>query len=473
MKKNTKLVAVLSAAALMTIGMASMAFAANSGWQRDSSGTWYYYSNSGDMAQEQWKKSGDYWYWLGADGKMATDSFVEDGDNYYYVNEDGVMITNQWKYIHTDYTDDYGWYYFGPNGKAVKKTGTKAKLQDINGKRYIFDENGVMLYGWVNEEGDMLDEDSEDAWKEGMYYCGSDQDGAVTNGWISLDVDDDDNDNYNGYYWFYFNPTNGKKVKDEANKNINGKRYGFDENGAMLYEFSAVDDTATSSNAVSGYKYYQDYDNGVRQSGWFKAVPDENVHPEAYDDGDEKWFYANSNGTLKASTLASISGKKYAFNEYGEMLTGLRGLELDGSTIVSYTDEIEEEQDLDLVEGTAYAMYYFGDEDDGSMKKTSVTINLDGESYKYDFKSSGEGREGIYKDCIYVKGRRIDADSDKGYILVDENGIETKELGEAYLVNTSGKIQKKKTNAKDKDDTYYCTDAEGKVTYIGDDKYKD
>ena len=36
-----------------------------------------------------------------------------------------------------------------------------------------------------------------------------------------------------------------------------------------------------------------------------------------------------------------------------------------------------------------------------------------------------------------------------------------------YLVNTSGKIQKNKTNVKDKNDTYYCTDAEGLVTYKG------
>ncbi len=42
--------------------------------------------------------------------------------------------------------------------------------------------------------------------------------------------------------------------------------------------------------------------------------------------------------------------------------------------------------------------------------------------------------------------------------------------GEPYLINTTGTIQKKKTNIKDGDDTYYCTDSRGVVTYKGSEK---
>ena len=42
--------------------------------------------------------------------------------------------------------------------------------------------------------------------------------------------------------------------------------------------------------------------------------------------------------------------------------------------------------------------------------------------------------------------------------------------GDTYLVNTSGKIQKNKKNAKDGDDKYYCTDSKGVVTYEGMEK---
>ena len=45
--------------------------------------------------------------------------------------------------------------------------------------------------------------------------------------------------------------------------------------------------------------------------------------------------------------------------------------------------------------------------------------------------------------------------------------------GEEYLVNTTGAIQKKKNNVKDADDTYYCTDAKGKITYRGSEKKTD
>lgn len=472
MKKNKKIVSVLSTAAFMTLTMASMAFAAQPGWVQED-GEWYFYKNSEDYVENTWKQSGDYWFYLGDDGAMVTESFIEDDGNYYYVNGDGVMSVNQWRYIETDDTDgESRWYYFGSNGKAykAKSTSNSATLREINGKNYIFDEYGIMQYGWVNEDGKMIDEDDEDGWKDAVYYCGDEQDGAVADGWRALDVDNDDDEDYPGYYWFYFK-SNGKKTVSVDDKEINGAKYGFDENGVMLYEFSEVSEVATGSNAVTAYKYYNDFDNGTRKSGWFKAVPSEDINPDGYDEGEEKWFYANSNGTLKASTLATINSKKYAFNEYGEMLYGLVGLELDGNTIVSYTDMIETEDDLLAVDGTDYVVYYFGDEDDGAMKKSSTSIKVDGESYKYEFKSTGEGREGIYKDVIYIKGRRVEADTDQGYIMVTADGEETSTIGEGYLINTSGKIQKNKKNVKDKDDMYYCTDSDGIVTYIGSEKY--
>jgi hypothetical protein len=416
------------------------------------------------------------YFYLGDDGKMVKDAFIEDDDNYYYVNEDGVMVTNQWKFIETDDTDgEARWYYFGENGKAYKQGSntSKASLKEINGKKYIFNQDGIMQYGWVNEDGTEADTDDSDAWKTALYYCGEETDGAVATGWRALDVDNEDDDDYQGYYWFYFNTSTGKKITDKDSYSVNGKKYGFDEYGAMLYEFASVD-TATSSNAVANYKYYQDYDNGAsKRSGWFKAVPSEDVHEEGYEDGEEKWFYANSNGTLKASCIASINGKKYAFNEYGEMISGLVGLELDGNTILYYTDEIESRDDIDALEGSVYTVYYFGSENDGAMKKSDMTLTIDGETYHYSFTSTGAGRDGIYKDVIYVNGRRIQADSDEGYIMVEADGTEASSIGTAYLVNTSGKIQKKKTNVKDKDGYYYCTDSDGVVTYRGSDKYTD
>lgn len=468
-----KIVAVLSTSALLALGASITSMAATAGWV--SSGTdWYYEKSNGERVENDWKKSGDFWYWLGEDGRMVKDSFVDDDGDFYYVDANGVMATNTWKYLETEYTDgDMAWYYFGPNGKAIRKTGEKAKLYQIGTVKYIFDENGLMQYGWVNEAGEMADPDDTEAWKDAMYYCGEDDStGWVRTGWLKADVENADDADYQGYYWFYFNPSSGKKVVDNDGRQIDGKRYGFDEHGVMLYEFANTG-VSTPSNAVDGYKYYQDIDNGAnKRSGWFQAIPDEDINPEGYSDGDYKWFYANSNGSLKVSQLASISGKKYAFNEYGERLSGLRGLELDSNNnIISYTDAAESMSDIYAIEGDSkYDMYYFGDENDGVMRKKSQTIRLDDETLHYEFLSSGAGKDGIVSGSIYTKGRRVEADKEYGYEMFDINGNETVDIGSGYLVNTSGKIQKNKTNIKDKNDTYYCTDAEGLVTYKGYEK---
>ena len=154
MRKQTKLVAVLSAAALLAIG-ASMTSLATTGWQEEN-GTWVYYDKNGDAVTEQWAKSGNNWFWLNEDGEMATDYLVDDDGNYYYVDANGAMVTNQWVSIENeDYDGDDGdeplnyWYYFGANGKAYKSSSNSnsASFKTINGKKYIFNDEAQMLYG--------------------------------------------------------------------------------------------------------------------------------------------------------------------------------------------------------------------------------------------------------------------------------------------------------------------------------------
>ena len=92
MRKQTKLVAVLSTAALLAIGASMTSFAAT-GWQEED-GTWVYYNRDEERAVEEWKKSGDNWFWLDDNGEMAIDQLIEDDDDYYYVNEAGAMVSN-------------------------------------------------------------------------------------------------------------------------------------------------------------------------------------------------------------------------------------------------------------------------------------------------------------------------------------------------------------------------------------------
>lgn len=460
--------------AALTIGASMTSFAA-AGWQQED-GSWYYYTSDGDRASDTWKRSGSHWFRLDDDGEMLTDSLVEDDGDYYYVNEAGARVANEWRELdNTDDGDDASdtcWYYFGSNGKAYKaassgKTTFKSiGKADKTTKKYAFDSEGRMLYGWVNEESERLT--GEDAWKTGLYYLGESGDGALAaNEWKKLEVEDDDSedDDFDGTYWFYFG-SNGKKLTDTT-KTINGRKYRFREEGNAEFNWYLK---ASSSNASDSNIYYNQPDQCWQASGWFKTVPGENVDPEAHENDEEYWFYAQKDGEVIKSQIKKIDGYYYAFNEYGEMLHGLYKLSVDGNDIISY-EEIESENDLPG-EDEAWSVYYFGDSPkEGVMKTGKTTLDIDGETYTYNFRKSGTDRgagyDGIYEDSIYIKGRLMKADRDAKLEAVTFG-----EDGDEYLVNTSGKLQKKKTNVKDADDYYYCTDSQGVITYKGSEKWQ-
>ncbi len=115
--------------------------------------------------------------------------------------------------------------------------------------------------------------------------------------------------------------------------------------------------------------------------------------------------------------------------------------------------------------GEECKVYYFGNTPkDGVMAaKKDVKVELDDDTYDFGFRTNGEGIHGISDNRIYIMGRKLKADSEMKYQEVEFEG-------ETYLINTTGTIQKKKTNIKDGDDTYYCTDSRGVVTYKGSEK---
>ena len=90
MRKQTKLVAVLSAAALLAVGASMTSFA---GWEKDEDGIWHYYDSDDEMVTDEWRKDGSKWFYLDEDGNMLTDAWVDDE---YYVGADGAMIKNDW-----------------------------------------------------------------------------------------------------------------------------------------------------------------------------------------------------------------------------------------------------------------------------------------------------------------------------------------------------------------------------------------
>ena len=155
MRKQTKIAALISAAAVLSVGGAMTAFAAT-GWQQEN-GTWVYYNRNEEKVTEQWQKSGDYWYYLDDNGEMAVDSLIDDNNDTYYVDINGVMVTNRWVAVDNENAGEENepnqwWYYFGANGKAYKRSDSSTSvvsLKTINGKKYAFDNYGRMIDGFV------------------------------------------------------------------------------------------------------------------------------------------------------------------------------------------------------------------------------------------------------------------------------------------------------------------------------------
>jgi len=489
MRKQTKVVAVASAAALLAIGASMTSFAAT-GWVEED-GIWYFYDNDGNRVEDEWKKSGDNWYWLDAEegGAMAVDKLVEDDDDIYYVDSNGVMVKNTWvKVVNEDQDEDddpaeYNYYYMQANGKAYKAPDSvNVRFRTIDGKRYAFDDDGKMLYGWVSEDGER--QTDEDSWADPdvLYYMGSWEDGSLKTGWQKITVHDDEEDDEMDY-WFHFK-SNGKKRKADPGvalkqEKINGKKYGFDERGVMTYEWTVTSEAVASGASSANWRYFNNPEDGARVTkGWFRVVAphedNDNVfRSEHYtsitfaskdaDEENERWYYADSDGVLYEGAIKKIKGKYYGFRPAGDagdnktaaMLSGLVLMTVDntdGTIEWVYDDSVDSDELDDLLDwdvtseivrklqggtiGTIThpvydrdktSLYYFGDDEvgDGAMRTGATTISLDGETYNFLFSKTGgtenrgRGETGVDDDkYIYSFGCRIKADSDDKYQVV-------------------------------------------------------
>ena len=451
MRKQTKLVAVLSAAALLAVGASMTSFA---GWEKDEDGIWHYYDSDDQMVEGEWRKDGSKWFYLDEDGNMATDTWVDDE---YYVGSDGAMLKNAW--IKTTPDDDVSdpdddgdhWYYFDNKGKKVTDDDQK-----INGKTYYFDEDGEMLYGWHEESGE-------------VFYLGTEDEGwRAENQWLWLekpgDADDDDDEEQildcadedecddEGWYWF---GSSGKMYKDSGKKKVNGRYYMFNEHGQMLYEWinnkkvevgtpgnAHLDGNATAGSAtIDDMLYYNIVEEGWRGDGWYEIDGSE----DAGTDGDTDWYYIDDGEPERADAgfdnptkndyathdddgavyVARIKvpsqkmGKVYfAFNEMGQMQTGLQ--------------YIPEEK----------GFYYFDDLGYPVDGKVS-DVECDDDSYAFRFETknghNGKGIQGEKDNYLYFNGKRLEADDDYKFYVEDSD---------VYLVNNKGKIQSSKSDNK-------------------------
>jgi glucan-binding YG repeat protein len=394
---------------------------------------------------------------------MLTNQLIEDGDNHYYVDANGVMVKNTWVAVPADDNEtldvEYRWYYFGSTGKAYKKSYGKT----INGKKYGFDEDGKMLFGYVDESSYIIKNDEEDPILDADYYFGTNEDGARHTGWLQYT---DALANYDwDYYWFYFNTSNGKKVKDQV-KTINGKKYSFKDNGIMNKEWAL----ATIGNDSTTAWFHGLSDGSLAKNQWIWHKPDENMslHSDDYSDETQRWFRTNASGQLVKGQTKKVNSKWYVFDPDGVMLKGLVVLDQEGVSNAhpeqlpngKYAFSMDDVTKSDIVDlygkenGPGERLHYFSndEEHDGSMKTGTMKIELADDTYTFSFKkTTGSAKHGynssdkkVYNNGILEKGG-----DDKYKVKTDLT------TGTRYLVGTSGSVVTSTGKYKDANDYYY------------------
>lgn len=484
MKKRTMVsLALALAAGLLSLPVLDVAQAAE-GWVQ-SDGKWSYYDKNSNATADVWIKSNNIWHYIASDGVMLTDKVFKDGDLIYCVDEEGAMVSNAWKYASSDKLYDgeleEGWYYFGKDGSAYRRKGSSFK-KNINGSNYVFDENGKLLTGWFDSDGEPVS-DSDNPFVDGMYYAGEDgrllknewlDYGAIDNGIGGSELDSEvAGRSYNDYekMWIYFD-SNSKKIKSNGDNirqmTLDGIKYGFDENGIMLPWWSKVStiSNADKSNPTSDVsaRYYSGYDGGkLLKNTWFWMYPSESMDEDEYCSQDCSWWYTNSSGEVYKDRISKINGRYYAFDGLGRMKTGF--VLFDGKSEFVARYDIDAWESDAFIDGSIFGieksdLYLFStdEKNDGSMQTgKEIKLELADGVYTFGFSSSGKAYGNKNKlqkknDKYYINGLRLDADDEYGYGVVE---VEDGDDIYYQVVNSSGKVvDGSKKIVKDKDGAY-------------------
>ena len=497
MRKQTKIAAVVSAAALLALGASITSFAAAKGTWMMVDGEWYCYDKNGDVYENTFCSSNGKEYYVGDDGMLVRSSWVEYDGDYYFVNSSGAKIVNDWR-LTTPYEDedaDEEWFYFQSTGKRADN-----KKILYKGSTFFFDADGKMLTGWVTADGDQVVNEENDIDTSYTFYC--DETGArVESSWVyTTEPATADDDADADEYWYYLKSSG--KVATGRQTNIKGQAFilgnkadnlgqmltgwvGGDLNADGKYEYREIGEENSTTNLsdsdvdVAYYCLYDEdkADGHVQENKWVKTWRPEDAYEEDEDD-DKYWYWLEKDGKVyipawkdnnagdfvgiaykynlgdgalevkndgEAFSIAKkkINSKDYFFNKDGEMVNNFIHVK---EAYIDRTDASKPKAKIDL------GMYYFGGSDDGSMKTGSQTSKDDnGDSFKFYFgtkdsttEKKGVGITGNKNNKLYFEGHLVAAE--------DYKYQPVKVLGATFIVNQNGSIQHSNVEYKEDGD---------------------
>ncbi|MBT9792551.1 hypothetical protein GPL02_06335 [Clostridium sp. MCC334] len=420
MRKQTKIAAVVSAAALLALGASITSFAAAKGTWMMVDGEWYCYDKNGDVYENTFCSSNGKEYYVGDDGMLVRSSWVEYDGDYYFVNSSGAKITNDWR-LTTPYEDedaDEEWFYFQSTGKRADN-----KKILYKGSTFFFDADGKMLTGWVTADGTQVVNEENEIDTSYTFFC--DETGArVESAWVyttSPATADDDADA--DEYWYYLKSSGkvatGKQANvkgqafifgDKANENLGQMLTGwvaeFDNKTADKDDDYYIEiDGETESYAVNNENiadvYYCLYDEDkadghVQKNKWIKTWRPEDAYDEDEDE-DKFWYWVEKDGKVYIPEKADADAYKYALGDgtleikNEEKQFGIAKKKINskdyffnmaGEMVNNFIDVVST-KDTKVID---LGMHYFGGSDDGSMKTGSQSIKDDnGDTYKFYF----------------------------------------------------------------------------------------
>ena len=292
------------------------------------SGSWYYFASSGRM-QTGWLNYGGYDYYLDPnDGRMMQNTTVLYTSPVYYADAAGHLtlftgwqeIGGAWLYYRSGIMQtgwqkiNDNWYYFDYLGMMWYSC-----CRSINGRLYVFEDNGMLSDGgWVWCEG-MLHPDLYSP--DGHWYY-TDENGIAQTGWQKI------NDN-----WYYFDPDTGAMATGW--QKINNSWYYLGDNGVMRsgwvkpnstwYYLAANGRMQTGWLKYSNSWYYLDPDTGAMLTGWQKInnswyyLGDSGIMQSGWVKPYSTWYYLAANGKMQTGWLKYNNSWYYLDPDTGAM----------------------------------------------------------------------------------------------------------------------------------------------------------
>ncbi|MCF0239570.1 MAG: glucosyltransferase, partial [Streptococcus gallolyticus] len=391
-----------------------------------------------DTAQTGFYYDGTGMTYYSTSGYQAKSSFVLYNGNRYYFDENGHMVTGMRDI-------DGQTYYFLPNGIELRD----AIYEDANGNQYYFGKSGNRYAGhyYAFETTSTVDGVTKTTtnWR---YF---DENGVMARGLVKIGNDyqyyDDNGNQIKGQLVTdkdgntrYFKADSGAMVTGEFAL-VNGGWYYFDDNGVAV----------KGAQTINGQQLYFD-ENGVQAKGvfvtnedgtrsYYDAKSGEKFVGDFFTTGDNHWYYADENGNLATGSQV-IRGQKLYFAADGLQAKGIFATDAEGNRHFYDPDSGDLAENKFIADGDDW--YYF--DETGHVVTGEQVIN--GQQLYFD--ENGVQAKGVF--VTDANGNKRYYDAQTGEMVVDQtltvDGVE-------YTFGADGVAV---VNAQDSDEQSESTD---------------